>query len=316
MATPDPTAKPTTEQVIQRLRDSRPPVTDKFTYLTIIDESISPDILPTLHDILQDVTLTSDIGWDLVEVLISVPGSEGCLESIARLGNPREVILKVLHVMEATSGAERDEGEGGSGTNKAFVTLCGMLGILHKRLQVKAPSRFLHTTLDTVYRSYDPTHAESTAAIISLLQSVSAQKRPPLPTRQSSTVLETPMHNAAGDAAESAPDPEADMSDKSNAEDSEIANHLLQSFITCVFEAFVNANDLEWASRMLEYTYPQRIVPGKKTMMQAFNEESDLRAKDALAGQLAVSWIRYDQDLSKENACPPHPPRKKTKKEI
>ncbi|KAG6058488.1 hypothetical protein E4U17_007999 [Claviceps sp. LM77 group G4] len=288
MAAPDPTSKPTTEQVIQRLRDSRPPVTDKFTYLTIIDESLSPDILPTLHDILQDVTLTSEIGWDLVEMLISVPGSEGCLESIARLGNPREVILKVLHVMEATSGAEGSEGEGASGTNKAFVTLCGMLGILHKRLQVKAPSRFLHTTLDTVYRSYDPTHAESTAAIISLLQSVSAQKRPPLPTRQSSTVLETPMHNAAGDAAESAPDPEADMSDKPNAEESEIANHLLQSFITCVFEAFVNANDLEWASRMLEYTYPQRIVPGRKTMMQAFNEESDLRAKDALAGQLAA----------------------------
>ncbi|KAG5973695.1 hypothetical protein E4U58_004532 [Claviceps cyperi] len=286
MAARDPTAKPTTEQVIQRLIDSRPPVTDKFTYLTIIDESLSPDILPTLHDILQDVTLTSDIGWDLVEMLISVPGSEGCLESIARLGNPREVILKVLHVMEATSGAEG--GEGGSGTNKPFVTLCGMLGILHKRLQVKVPSRFLHTTLDTVYRCYDPTHAESTAAIISLLQSVSAQKRPPLPTRQSSTILETPMHNTASDAAESAPDPEADMSDKPNAEDSEMANHLLQSFITCVFEAFVNANDLEWASRMLEYTYPQRIVPGKKTMMQAFNEESDLRAKDALAGQLAA----------------------------
>ncbi|KAG5969852.1 hypothetical protein E4U55_001952, partial [Claviceps digitariae] len=283
METPEQTNSPTTEQVVQRLKDSRPPATDKFTYLTIIEKSLSSDILPTLQEILQDVELTGDIGWDLVEMLISVPGSEGCLESIARLGNPREVILKVLQVMETTTG----EGEGGSVGNKYFVTLCGMLGILHKRLQVKVPSRFLHTTLDTVYRCYDPTNAESTAAIISLLQSLSAQKRPALPTRPSSTVLETPMHTTAAGGAESAPDPEADTSDKPNAEEPRIVNHLLRSFITCVIEAYVNSNNLEWASRVLEYTYPQRIIPGKRTMMQAFNEESDLRAKDALVGQLA-----------------------------
>ncbi|QPH12342.1 hypothetical protein C2857_004481 [Epichloe festucae Fl1] len=282
METPESTTKPTTEEVIQRLKESRPPATDKFTYLTIIDKSLSPEVLPTLQDILQDVELTADIGWDLVDMLISVPGSQGCLESIARLGSPREVILKVLQVMETTTG----EGENASVGNKYFVTLCAMLGILHKRLQVRAPSRFLHTTLDTVYRCYDPTNAESTAAIISLLQSLSAQKRPPLPTRQSSTVLETPMRNV--DSAESAPDPEADQSDKPDADEPRIINHLLQSFITCVIEAYVNSNNLEWASRVLEYTYPQRIVPGKKTMMQAFNEESELRVKDALAGQLAA----------------------------
>ncbi|KAG5951844.1 hypothetical protein E4U53_002129 [Claviceps sorghi] len=283
METAEPATSPTTEQVVQRLKDSRPPATDRFTYLTIIEKSLSPDILPALQEILQDVDLTGDIGWDLVEMLISVPGSEGCLECIARLGNPREVILKVLQVMESTTG----EGEGGAVGNKYFVMLCGMLGILHKRLQVKVPSRFLHTTLDTVYRCYDAANAESTAAILSLLQSLSAQKRPALPTRQSSTVLETPMHTAA-DGAETAPDPEADNSDKPDAEESRNINHLLRSFITCVMEAFVNSNSLEWASRVLEYTHPQRIVPGKRTMMQAFNEESDLRAKDALAGQLAA----------------------------
>ncbi|KAG6041536.1 hypothetical protein E4U41_003696 [Claviceps citrina] len=284
METLEPTTELATEQVIQRLRESRPPATDKFTYLTIIDKSLSSDILPTLQEILQDVELTGDIGWDLVEMLISVRGSEGCLESIARLGNPREVILKVLQVMETTAG--EGEGEDGSVGNRYFVTLCGMLGILHKRLRVKAPSRFLHSTLDTVYRSYDPTSAESTAAIISLLQSLSAQKRPPLPTRPSSIILETPMH--AADGAESAPDPEADKSDEPDVGEPRIMNHLLRSFITCVFEAYVNSNSLEWASRLLEYTYPQRTIPGKRTMMQAFNEESDLCARDALAGQLAA----------------------------
>ncbi|KAG5986193.1 hypothetical protein E4U54_005558 [Claviceps lovelessii] len=285
METPGPATSPTTEQVIQRLKDARPPATDKFTYLTIIDKSLSPAILPTLQQILQDVELTSDIGWDLVEMLISVPGSEGCLETIARLGNPREVILKVVQVMETTAG----EGDDGSVGNKYFVTLCGMLGILHKRLQVKAPSRFLHTTLDTVYRSYDPTHAESTAAIISLLQSLPAQKRPALPTRPSSTVLETPLHaTATAGGAESAPDPEADTSDTPDAEEARTVTHLLRSFVTCVLEAFVNSNNLEWASRLLEYMYPERIVPGKRSMMQAFKEEGELGAKDALAGQLAA----------------------------
>ncbi|KND92136.1 hypothetical protein TOPH_03173 [Tolypocladium ophioglossoides CBS 100239] len=273
----------TTEDVAERLRESKPPATDRFTYLTIIDKSLSPEILPALREILEDVELTSDIGWDLVEMLITVRGSEDCLESIARLGNPREVILKVLQVMDTTAG----EGENGAEGNKAFVTLCGMLGILHRRLQDKAPSRFLHTTLDTVYRSYDPTSAEATAAVIALVRSMPGQKRPPLPTRQSSTTLDTPFQGS--DPARSAPDPEADKSDQPNDDEPEVMRLLLQSFITCVIEAYVNSNSLEWASRLLEYTYPERIVPGRKTMMQAFKEVEELQARDALVGQLVAA---------------------------
>ncbi|OAA38546.1 putative protein family, YAP/Alf4/glomulin [Metarhizium rileyi] len=289
--TEGPTKQPTTEDVIRRLRQARPPASDRFTYLTIIDKSMSPEILPALHEILEDVQLTSDIGWDLVEMLIHVPGSEGCLETIARLGNPREVILKVLQVMETVTG----EGENGLMGNQYFVTFCGMLGILHKRLQVKTPSRFLHTTLDTVYRSYDPTSAESTAAIISLMQSISAQKRPPLPSRQSSTVLDTALHTS--DETRSAPDPEADKSGEPNADELEIMTHLLRCFITCVIEAYVNSNKLEWAARSLEFTYPERMVSGRKPMMQAFNQVDELRAQDALVGQLVA--VAGDLDFAK-----------------
>lgn len=286
-----------TEDVLQRLKESKPPATDAFTYLTIIEKSLSPEILPALQDILDDAELTNDIGWDLVDMLISVPGSAECLERIARLGNPREVILKVLEVMDKTAAAAIKENqleEDGHATpthaqvtgDEKFIALVGMLKILHGRLQVRAPSRFLHTTLDTMERAYDPTSAKSTVAIMEFVRSQSENKRPPLPTRQSSTTLETPFQSTDPDQV--APDPEADKDDQMNPSEPKLINRLLQSFITCIIHTYVNANSMEWASRLLEYTFPEKIVPRRTTMLQAFNEVPDLKAKDALIGQLVV----------------------------
>jgi hypothetical protein len=310
----------TTDEIVKRLQESRPPATDAATYLTIVEKSLTPEALPALQEILEDVALTTEIGWDLVDMLIDVPGSEECLESIARLGNPREVILKVLEVMEKTAAAGEEEHEAGrqrdevkvedesdkkgketeteessaaittKGETKAtrnFVTLCGMLGILLKRLQVKAPSRFLHTTLETVQRCYDATSAASTAAVISLVQSLARKTRPPLPSRKSSVKLDTPFQDS--DPAKQAPDPEAERSDTLNEDEPQLIANLLQSFITCIIEAYVNSNGVEWASRMLEYTYPERIVPRRKTMIQTFKEVVEFQARDALVGQLVVS---------------------------
>lgn len=272
-----------TEEVVQRLKESRPPASDPFTYLTIIEKSLSPEILPALEEILEDGELTNDIGWDMVEMLISVPGSENCLETIARLGNPREVILKVLEVMEKTS----EESEAGAeGSSKKFITLLGMLTILHRRLRVKAPSRFLQPTLETVYRAYNPQDAETTAAVLDLVRSLTPKRRPPLPTRQSSTKLDTPFQES--DFSKSAPDPEADQSDQQSPGEAELVNRLLQSFITCIFEAYVNLNTMEWSSRLLEYLQPERIVPRRTTLTQAFKEVDELQARDALVGQLVV----------------------------
>ncbi|KAF7561506.1 hypothetical protein G7046_g2633 [Stylonectria norvegica] len=273
-----------TDEVIQRLKESRPPATDAFTYLTIVEKSLSPEILPTLEEILEDAELTNDIGWDMVEMLIAVPGSEDCLETIARLGNPREVILKVLEVMDQNSESS-EAGDAQAGDK--FITLVGMLGILHSRLQVKAPSRFLQSTLQTVYRAYDPRGAETTAAVIDLVVSLSGRKRPPLPTRKSSTKLDTPFKES--DPARSAPDPEADRADSAIPGEAELVTRLLQSFITSIIEAFVNSNNMEWASRLLEYCNPERIIPGRKTMMQAFNQTEELQARDALIGQLVAA---------------------------
>ena len=280
------------EDAVKRLQESKPPATDSFTYLTIIEQSLSPEVLPALHQVLQDERLTSDIGWDLVEMLVAVPGGEPCLETIARLGNPREVILKVLEVMEKTTGAVAggDDAEDDvveMEDQKVFVTLCGMLGILHTRLQVKLPSRFLHTTLQAVYGAYDATNAESTAAVIDLVRSLSGNKRPALPMRKSSTRLETPFRES--DPNRAAPDPEAEGSE---ASEPERTRQLLQSFVTCIFEAYVNSNALEWAARLLEYEVPERVVLRRQTTMQAFKEVPELQARDALVGQLAVSRRR------------------------
>ncbi|KAJ4119901.1 YAP1-binding protein 1 [Fusarium equiseti] len=281
----------TTEEAIKRLKEARPPTTDTFTYLTIVETNLSAEVLPTLQEILQDAKLTSEIGWDLVEMLIAVHGSEGCLVTIARLGNPREVILKVIEVLD--SNAESSEAGDASASAK-FITLVGMLGILHQRLQVKAPSRYLHTTLQTVYRAYNPQGAETTAAVIDLVRSLSGRKRPPLPTRQSSTKLETPFQGS--DMTTSAPDPEAHAGQAGEGE-SELVSRLLQSFVTSILEAYVNSNNLEWAARHLEYLNPERILPGKPTMLQAFKQVDELQARDALVGQLVA--VARDLGLAK-----------------
>ncbi|PKS09961.1 hypothetical protein jhhlp_004584 [Lomentospora prolificans] len=290
-----------TNEVVRRLQEAKPPATDSFTYLALLDQHMTSELLPELLDILQDAELTKLIGWDLVDMLIDVPGSEECLETVARLGNPREVILKVLEVLEKTSVEGEDELHGRPDAERGaeipeanesradaptssskFITLLGMLGILHKRLKVRYPSRFLHTTLQTVHRCYIPTR-ERTAALISFVRSVSGSARPPLPSRKSSTTLSNPFE--ATDPSKNAPDPEAEAEDPIEAD---LMVRLLQSFMTCVFESFVNSNEIGWASRLVEFYNPSKIVPGRKTVMQSFRDDPDLLARDALLGQLAA----------------------------
>lgn len=93
------------------LLQALPPATDYLTYLTILEYNLTVDELPTLHGILQDTTLTANIGWDLVHLLLPLlPASRDCLEDVARLGNPREVVLKVTELLQ-NLGRESDEGE-------------------------------------------------------------------------------------------------------------------------------------------------------------------------------------------------------------
>lgn len=88
-----------------------PPAVDYLAYLTILEYNLTSDQLPVLHDILQDTTLTTNIGWDLVHLLLPLlPASKECLQDVARLGNPREVVLKTTELLEGL-GSEDDEEE-------------------------------------------------------------------------------------------------------------------------------------------------------------------------------------------------------------
>lgn len=282
-------------KAIEAIKEAKPPATDRFTYLTIVETNLSPAVLPTLNEVLQDAELTQEIGWDLVYNLVNLPGSDECLETIARLGNPREVILKVLETLELLSqddGYQSDDESEAGETNveksvpfkQKFITLVNMLSILHKRIKTKYPSRFLATSLQTIYNTYRPNH-EMTAAVINLVHSLAGNKRPPLPSRKSSVNVANP--DQQGDASKNAPDPEADKETEDPTETA-IQERLLLSFATCILESFVNKNDVAWAPRLLEFYNPEKIVPGRKTLMARFREEKELSEKDGAVGQLVV----------------------------
>ncbi|KAI9758625.1 MAG: hypothetical protein M4579_002936 [Chaenotheca gracillima] len=88
---------PTHAESLQAITASLPPATDNLTYCTILEYHLSKELLPDLHNVLQDRTLTSEIGWDLVNLLTPLlPDSKQCLEDVGRLGNPRECVIKAL----------------------------------------------------------------------------------------------------------------------------------------------------------------------------------------------------------------------------
>ncbi|KAK2745425.1 hypothetical protein FQN57_003768 [Myotisia sp. PD_48] len=92
------------------LLEALPPATDYLTYLTLVEYQLTPARLPTLHHVLQDETLTTNIGWDLVQLLLPMlPASRECLDDIARLGNPREVILRVSDSLMKLRATDTDD---------------------------------------------------------------------------------------------------------------------------------------------------------------------------------------------------------------
>lgn len=263
------------EESIKAITDSIPPASDYLTYLTILESHLSPEILPNLNNILQDANLTQNIGWDLIHLLLPLHGSEKCLTTIARLGNPREVILKVTESLQMLDMDEEDQ----STNISKFCTLINLLSILHPRIKTKYPSRFLSTTLMAILSTFRPSN-QATLAVISLVHIISGKKRPPLPGRKSSVKIPTL------EGGKSAPDPEAEDEDPNEAA---IQNKLLQSFVTHVLEEYVNGNSLEWASRLLESFDPKKVVIGKKSLEEEFREDSELQARDEIVGHLVVS---------------------------
>ncbi|RYP03127.1 hypothetical protein DL765_010595 [Monosporascus sp. GIB2] len=321
----EPQEQPTLDETLDALHARGVPK-DRFTYLVLLEHHVrEPGALESLNQKLQDEKLTQDIGWDLVEMLIPLEGCESCLETVARLGNPKEVYLKVTQVLGDISKAwSTDVRDGPPGDNVfyvrgseyrgadrgaddsqelwslpkekipgAFITLLGMLAVLHQRLRARYPSQFLGPALACTLRAYRPT-PEMTAAVINLVRSLSGRKRPPLPARTSSISVPNPAND--GDTSKNAPDPEAQQEEP--MEDVK-QRELLQAFVSWILQEYVDAHDMRWSARLVESYNLKRTIPGKKTIIDSYREEEDLQTRDAVVGQLVA--LLWDLGLDK---CP------------
>lgn len=317
---------------VNPLLQALPPAVDYLSYLTIVEYNLNGEQLSVLHEILQDTTLTANIGWDLVHLLLPLlPQSQPCLQDVARLGNPREVVLKVTELLEGLRTGDKleddqEEGQdqkevvveesGTGGTSPQYDTtpasnndakaqnppskesqfraLLDMLAILHPRIKTKYPSRFLSTSLQSVLSAYATLlndDEQATDAVLSFIKSFAGSKRPRLPPRKSSTHM--PVQPEQGPL--SAPDPEA--SEESVApEEQALQQRLLQSFLTFAVEGYMSALPSEdekvvamaWSSRLQEQLHPEKNIPGRRTMREAFEEDEQLHRRDSTMGQMLV----------------------------
>jgi hypothetical protein len=283
------------QEVITAIIAAPPPAADHATYLTLLESYLSPALLPTLNMILQDADLTQKIGRHLIDLLLPISGAEQCLGTIARLGNPHEVILKVIEALQTLSLDSDDLEEADNSTSDAlqpaepmevdkFCILVNLLSILHPRIQTLSPSRFLSTSLLAILYAYQPSN-QATLAVTSFVRTLSGTKRPPLPGRKPK--MKTPTTSAGSGPGPSTLDPEAQAEQH---DDAAIQNKLLRSFVTHILEDYINSNPLEWAARLQESFEPNKIVPGMKSLGDVYKEEPILVTSQEIAGELVVSY--------------------------
>ena len=171
-----------------------PPETDYISYLTILEYNLTAEQLPTLHHILQDTTLTANIGWDLVHLLLPLlPASRECLQDVARLGNPREVVLKVTELLEGIGAEdEEDEDEAEEDEVEEVAGKVEGLDIKENEAQKKEPDDMVHPAL----RSQAPQEAAkppSIATRFSTLLEMLAILHPRIKTKYPSRFLSTSL---------------------------------------------------------------------------------------------------------------------------
>ncbi|KAL4787965.1 YAP-binding/ALF4/Glomulin [Aspergillus varians] len=293
-----------------------PPATDYLTYLTLLEYQLTPARLPTLHKLLQDEVLTTNIGWDLVKILLPMlPESQECLKDVARLGNPREVILRVSDALMQLQPAEEDDDEadtkletqlqganvGNGQSNEAagslplhvtkFNTLVAMLSTLHSRIQTKSPSRFLATSLQAALEAYNsmPTN-ETTIALLEFLREVSPTKRPPPPPRVSSDAAVLRV------AELSAPDPEAEATTPSPAGDEEsgLTRRFLQFGLIELLKTYLLSCSgpmdpgMSWAIRLQETLHPETKLPGTGSPSNVYVDNKQLSERDGMIAKITA----------------------------
>ncbi|EEH20372.1 hypothetical protein PABG_02631 [Paracoccidioides brasiliensis Pb03] len=303
-----------------------PPETDYLTYLTILEYQLTPEHLPILHNLLQDEKLTTNIGWDLVQLLLPmVPASQECLQDVARLGNPREVILRVSNSLMKLEPVDEDgdnEGDYEKGLSEAvggvrleenanvkddivihdqttvtprvplhilqFNCLVSMLAVLHSRIQTKYPSRFVATSLQAVLEAYTafPT-VETTAAVLEFFRDTAGKKRPRLPPRNMSESLVPQV------TKESAPDPEAEWHLGTVAsEEWAVIQRLMQFGLVELLKTYLlhcidePPAGMRWALRLQEKLDTNNRMPASLSFTEDFGKLESLKERDMAVGKI------------------------------
>ncbi|KAJ5558455.1 YAP-binding/Alf4/Glomulin [Penicillium sp. DV-2018c] len=278
-----------------------PPATDYLTYLTLLEYQLTAERLPLLHTLLQDEKLTTNIGWDLVKLLLPMlPESTECLQDVARLGNPREVILRVSEALMQLHPEDQDEDnqavKGLPAHILQFNCLIGMLSVLHTRIQAKAPSHFMATSLQAALEAYTTMATnETTLAFLEFFREVSPSKRPAPPPRAASE--SSVLRNAAA----SAPDPEAEVSSPSPSADNETLLvrkfiqfgllELLKSYMLS-FSSHIDSLSgpvdpgMSWTVRMQEHLHPDLRLPHAQSQTEAYGSSKELKERDMIMGKL------------------------------
>lgn len=289
------------------IKSTAPPVGDIVTYLNFLrlvlierkpTLELRSQLLSALNDVLQNVDIANLIGWEAMPLLLEVPGSDDCLITIARLSNPREVIIGVLTELRKLDlyGIKDDwhEEESKVGNQKIppasndldrFCFLLSLLSILHPRIKTKHPSRFLATTVFAIMQAFHPSHV-AVMAIGKFAHIVSGKKRPTLPGRKSSLSIASVMRPEIEDSLSPVPDPEAEEED---TYESAIQKKLLQGLVTHMLELYINVYPLEWAGRLQESYDPKRVVAGRMSLAEAFQTTPEYQTRETVTGQLVVS---------------------------
>jgi hypothetical protein len=304
-----------------------PPATDYLTYLTLLEYQLTPARLPTLHRLLQDEVLTTNIGWDLVQLLLPMlPQSQECLQDVARLGNPREVILRVSDALMKLEPEEDEEeveqaGESGKHTQRQdakeseeklgdiaiasddgsedgkrtlprhvmqFNCLVAMLSVLHARIKTQYPSRFIATSLQAALEAYTSMSTnETTTALLEFLHNLSPTSRPALPPRGTSQSSVVRVPEA------SAPDPEAETHSASTSNDEGLVRKLVQFGLIELLKSYMLSlasptdSGVSWALRLQE-----KLGPAEARMTSSSKTEihaaEHLRERDMIIGKIVV----------------------------
>ncbi|KAJ5785501.1 uncharacterized protein N7503_010713 [Penicillium pulvis] len=284
-----------------------PPATDYLTYLTLLEYQLTPERLPLLHRLLQDEKLTTNIGWDLVKLLLPMlPASTDCLHDVARLGNPREVILRVSEALMQLQPEDEDEEDLADDKSDKrlpahslqFNCLLAMLSELHNRIKTKSPSRFVATSLQAALEAYTSMPSdETTLAFLEFLRDISPKKRPAPPPRSDSQSAVLRVNSIS-----SAPDPEAEGA-PAVANEAILVEKFLQFGLIEVLKVYLLSHSgpmdpgMSWTVRMQEHFHPALKLP-EQSQSEAYTATTELKERDMIMGKI----VALSRDFGIESA--------------